>query len=672
MADKGLDLEQVGVLVDRKIRTAVGVSTSKLSKEREMVTRYRNGEYPKRQHSGQASYVSTDVYDAVEAMKADLLETFGGSQEIVKFNPQGPEDVEPCRIATEYCSYVFYRQNPGFRILHDVVEDGLTARIGVVKVFWDPDTEEQEEEFDGLDEETVQGLAAQDDIPELDAQLQPDGTYAGRLTRTKANRSQVRVDPVSPENFGIEPHAKSLDGYFHYHRELMTRDEIARMGWNVKLLKDLKPDADEHDEADTETEARFNPVDSGYSPNEDADNETGKFKVYECYVNLSKEGRTRLYKVVQVANVVLACDEVDRSPFKVFVPLRTSHSFWGNNFAARVIPTQNARTVLTRGILDHTSITNNPRYTVLQGGLTNPREMLDNRLGGLVNITRPDAVQPLMQASLNPFVFNTLEMLKMNAEQTTGISSLSQGLNKDAISSQNSHGMVADLVDLSKQRAKVVARNLAEFMAEVYVEIYRLVLENEERKSIVEVAGKWVDIDPSTWIERKDFTISFHLGQAAADAEAMKFTQLLALGAQDPDLARMLQPKNKYNVASHVMRLKGVKNIDDFITPPEQLTPPEPDPMLLKKMELEERAVAVSELTAQAQMMKVQVAAQMQEAELMLKKMAQDFDHFMKQREADRKDADIANKIDVAQRELAIVEKEPDTDPVKAIVSPNS
>jgi hypothetical protein len=90
------------------------------------------------------------------------------------------------------------------------------------------------------------------------------------------------------------------------------------------------------------------------------------------------------------------------------VPLPIPHVFYGNNFAARVIHTQNARTVLFRGVLDHTAITTNPRYMVVNGGLMNPRELLDNRLGGIVNVRRPDSVAPFQQNPLNPYIFQLL------------------------------------------------------------------------------------------------------------------------------------------------------------------------------------------------------------------------------------------------------------------------
>lgn len=673
MADKALDKEKIGSLVDRRIEQAVGVSTSKLAKEREKVNRYYNSELPGQQTRGSSSYVSNDVYDSVESLKASLLETFAGGQDIVQFSPQGAKDVEPCRIATEYASYVLFRQNNGYEIFHDVIDDGLKARIGVVKLYWEDHKQYQDEEFEDLHEEDVHGLAAQEDITDLEADIDPEtGGYRGKLTRIKADLSQVVIENVAPEEFGIEPRAKRLKGAFHYHRTLKTLGELAAMDLDVSLLKGKTPDGEDATDTEVEEHARHVQIDAGTRNDNDVPDDMRPFKVYECYMEMapSPKERPRLFKIIRVAKVTLDMQEVDRSPFKVFTPLRVGHAFYGNNFSQRVIQTQNARTVLTRSILDHASITNNPRYTVLQGGLTNPREMLDNRLGGLVNITRPDAVSPLMQAALNPFVYQTLEMLKSANEETTGVSALSQGLNKDAISKQNSQGMVNDLVNLSQTRQKIVARNFGNFLCELFVEIYRLVLENEDRQSVVELSGRWVDIDPKTWIERKDATVSLHLSQNDANAEAMKYTNLLAMSAQNPQLARMVGEKGLYNGATKILKLNGIKNTADFITPPEDLPPPQPDPMVVAKMEIEKQDSQARLITAQAAMRKAEVASENHQMQAMLNKMKFDFDQFLKTADSHRKDMDVANRIDVSQRELEIVEAAPEPE-AKAIISPN-
>ena len=53
---------------------AVGFAESKLSRERQKVRRLYDGERPEKISAGDSGYVSRDVYDAVEAMKAQMLE----------------------------------------------------------------------------------------------------------------------------------------------------------------------------------------------------------------------------------------------------------------------------------------------------------------------------------------------------------------------------------------------------------------------------------------------------------------------------------------------------------------------------------------------------------------------------------------------------------------------
>ena len=60
-------------LVDENVRTSTGYYDSELSRERKKVIDYYNGILPRPTHEGNSRYVSQDVYDCVESMKAALL-----------------------------------------------------------------------------------------------------------------------------------------------------------------------------------------------------------------------------------------------------------------------------------------------------------------------------------------------------------------------------------------------------------------------------------------------------------------------------------------------------------------------------------------------------------------------------------------------------------------------
>lgn len=672
--------EEIGTIVDNKIsQSSKWYMSSSLSTERERVTRYYNGEYPKRQHDGSSSFVSTDVYDAVEMMRAQLLETFAGGKDIIKFDPETTEDSAAAKLCTDYTSYVVFRQNDGYGIFSDAIYDGLTARVGVAKVYWEERSEFQEEEFDDLFEEDIMALSAQEDIMSLEAEVDEDslGQFSGKLVR-KVDKSQVRIEVINPEEFSVEPQAKYLSKeYFCVHSTLKRMDDLVRDGYPRDQLEKAYTLSGADDlRQRPEVLARFQQIDTGYKfDTEPGQEDNNWLTVHEAYQQFRRKGdkHTKLYKIVRCGKETLDIEEVSDLPFVTWTPIPIPHAFHGNNYAARVIPYQNLRTNLIRSIVDHASVTNNPRYQVVKGGLTNPRELLDNRLGGIVNVTRPDAVLPLPQAPLNTFVFPTLELLQANQDKMTGISMLSQGLNKDAVSNQNSQGLVQDLVNMSQTRQKVIARNFAnQFLIPLWLKVYDLVLKNETKESVIQLNGTWYPIDPQRWRERKMCSVSLHLGYGEMDREADRYMQMAALWAQDPQTSSMFTMENRYKMATDVAKMRGITNVNDYLTPPDKLPPPQPDPKVMAEIQTDQTKAQAALVTAEAAMKKVDMHGLIEKMRAELDMMKHKVDSQFKLQDQTRKDADIANKIDISQREMTLNEEQVENAEAKFITSPNS
>lgn len=673
---KPIGKDELTSLIDRQIRNSVGYYDSKLSKERERILDYYNAVLPKPHHAGNSKYVSMDVFDAVESMKAVLLETFAAGNKIVSFDPQNADDIENARIATEYCDYVVFRQNDGFQIFGDVIQDALMARVGVAKVYWEDDHEISDEEFENLTQDELDGLMALPDVELVKVESDPDtGLLKGDIKR-KINKGQVKIDVIPPEEFLITPQATSIENApFVAHRSKKTYAQLIEMGYDIKKVQSIGAEDESELSLHPEVLARFEDIGADrLNLNGEVQPQSKSIVVYECYTKLDMEGdgTTREYKIVRSGNVILEVEEVDRKPFKAFVPLPTPHSFYGSNYANRVVPTQNARTTLVRGILDHTVMTNNPRYQVVKGALTNPKELIENRIGGLVNVTRPDGISPLMQPGLNPFVFQTIQLLDADKEEATGVSQLSQGLNKDAVSKQNSTALVENLVSLSMQREKIIARNFAnQFLKPLYLEVYRLALANERKDKFIRVAGNFVRIDTAQWDERTDATVELKLGYGEQDREAEKYLAMHQLLSADPNVGPMYSQQNRFNLLSSVFEKGGVKNVLEYLTPPAQIPAPEPDPMMLKQVELEERKVGVQEKQADVSAQKVSVNAELDQMRIHIQQLSLELQKVKNEREQERKDFDSAARYAIATEELEMAKSTP-TEDRSAIISPNS
>jgi hypothetical protein len=662
--------DEIVKLVDDNVRTSTGYSSSDLSKEREKVLNYYNAKLPKPAHDGNSKYVSQDVYNAVQSMQAALLETFAAGNRIVKFAPQGPEDVEKAAVCTTYSDYVVHRQNNGFSIFSSVIHDGLTSRAGVCKVFFQQQEEVDEQEFSDLTEAELDMLLAEDNVELIDSKNDDVGLISGTIGITH-DTSQVMIEAVAPEEFLIEAQAKSMmDAKFCAHQTRKTMSELLDMGFTHEQLKDIGEHEDVSLETDPEVLARHEDI--GVARGFDArgyQDQVRDVLVTEAYmvVDIEGTGHASLHKIIKAGNSLLDVEEVDEKPFVAFVPLPIPHAFYGSNFADRLCATQNARTVLTRSILDHAMITNNPRYMVVKGGLSNPRELIDNRVGGLVNVTRPDAISPMPQASLNPFVFQTLEALDQDLEDNTGVSRLSQGLNKDAVSKQNSAAMIEQLTTMSQQRQKIIARNFASFLKELYSRVYALVVENEETGKVIEVAGSYVPIDPRSWKEKRDVVVELALGYGEADREAQKHLALHQLFSQDPSIQPMYSLENRYAMLKKVLEQQGILNVDEYLTPPQMIPPPQPDPlqmmqteMAAKQLELQERQTSVAEMRAQADLAQAQAKMQLDAEKAAAS-------HALQSDNMDLKEAQFEHKQRIDEAELAVLRNAED---VRGIASP--
>jgi hypothetical protein len=668
---KKLSDTSIVTLVDENVGLAVGYADSELSTERANVVDYYNGTLPKPLHDGNSKYVSLDLYDAVESLKAALLETFSSGNKTVKFSPQNQDDVAKAKICTEYTDYVVHRQNDMYKVMSTVIHDGLIARAGIAKVFWEESAHFDYEEFEDVTEGELDMLLAQDDVELVESTTDDLGLISGTIS-IESDTSQVAIENIAPEEFLIETQAKSLDSVnFCAHRTKKTISELTDEGYPQKLIDKIGEHSDVDMETDPEILSRFDNIGNRSFNSSGYQDQVRTVMVYEAYIMLDVEGTgvAELYKVIKAGNVLLSKEKVSRKPFIAFVPLPIPHAFYGNNYAAKVIPTQNARTVLTRSILDHAMITNNPRYTVVKGGLTNPRELIDNRVGGIVNTTRPDAISPMLQAPLNPFTFQTIQMLDEDKEDTTGVSKISQGLNKDAISKQNSAAMVEQLATMSQQRQKIIARNFAnQFVKPLFQEVYQLVCENESQERIVELSGEYVACDPRKWREKRDVVTEMHLGYGEQDRESQKYLALHTLLSSDPSLSKMYQPQNQYELISRTMDMTGIKDVSAFLTNPQELPEEQPDPaqelqmqMMQKQLEVQERQTAVAE-------MKAQVDAEISKMKLQLEKAKVENQHAIQSDNMDLKEEQLRHKKEIDAAEMVLAQR---AEQITAIASPN-
>lgn len=613
-----LDDGTLAAILTRGINQSVGLADSRLSRERTRINGYYEGTLPKQAHAGDSKFVSQDVYVAVETMAAQVLEVVSGNSRPVRFTPARDEPLEAAEFRTDVTSHVIYNQNPGFRLIEGTIKDALKNRNGIVKVWWEDKVADQ---FYELTDATVDELRAfltehpEAEVTESD--VSADGTIIDRVRlKVKADRSQVRIKLLPPEQFGISPMAEDiLTAELVFHKQPMTLSDMLKQGYDKAKIEKLRDE--DRTSADQEPEIIERFADTGDVLGRGSDDSGQRARkvivVYECYreIDVNGDGTSQLHKIVMAGGTVLSKEPVDRKPFVNYCPLPRQHAFWGTNFAHIVTHIQAARTYLTRSIINHALITNNPRMMVVKGAVLNPRELMENRVGGIVNVTRPDGVIPVPQAGLNPFVFQTIALLEKSGEDATGISSLSRGMNKDAVSKQNSADMIDQLINASETRQRIIARNFVEvFLRDLYAEVYRLLVENEKREKMMAIGGKWTPVNFLEWPEDSSMEVSFHLGSNDGTKESHKYIEFDKVMSSDPGLAPLYPIEKRYLVILKAAEAAGIQNPKTLLLDPSQAQPQQPDPEKLAKVKVLEADAKTKDATTQAILSKIQTDMQ--------------------------------------------------------------
>ncbi len=149
------------MLATEKADALAAISAARLAEERADAMDYYLGNMKKDMpaQEGRSRAVSTDVADTVEVLMPHLMDIFAGSDEVVRFEPVGPEDEAAAAQETDYVNHVFMQQNPGFMILYSFIKDALLSKVGVVKVWWEEREEESRETYYDLTEEQFALLA---------------------------------------------------------------------------------------------------------------------------------------------------------------------------------------------------------------------------------------------------------------------------------------------------------------------------------------------------------------------------------------------------------------------------------------------------------------------------------------------------------------------------------
>ena len=121
----------------RKIESAMNNEDGDVSDVRQTMLDAYLGALTGREREGYSRYVTREVLEAVEWAMPPLMRIFFAGDEVVSFDPVGPEDEAAASQETEIVNYHIVKANggDGFLAVHDFVKDALIFPTAYAKAY---------------------------------------------------------------------------------------------------------------------------------------------------------------------------------------------------------------------------------------------------------------------------------------------------------------------------------------------------------------------------------------------------------------------------------------------------------------------------------------------------------------------------------------------------------
>ncbi len=661
----GMTESELKAVLAAEIDDSLGHLAGELSEQRRKALRYYLGEPFGNEVDGRSRVVSTDVADVIEWILPSLLKIFTAGDDVVRFEPTGPEDEEVARQATEYVNWIFQRDNGGFLVLYAMFKDALLQKNGFAKVWWEEAETSRRETYRGKTLEEMQLVLADPDVEPVEhGSYRPAvpgiGPAGGPVdstlelhdfvVRRRQATGSVRVMPVPPEEFLISRRARSIeDAAFVAHRLRKTVSELKEMGYDGDVIDRLSGAGD--DDLTGEARERSMFEDEGDQPfAAGANRAMREIWITECYVRVDWDGdgiaERRKVTVGGSGQEILDNEPWDGPvPFVSVTPILMPHRFFGLSVADLVMDLQLIKSTILRQILDNLYLSNNGRHII--SDQVNLDDMLTARPGGLVRLKNgalpaQGHVLPLDTPLVAAQAFPMLEYIDGIRENRTGVTRYNQGLHADTLNKTASG--ITQIMSAAQQRIELIARVFAETgIKDLFRKVLELVGRHQHAPRIVRLRNRWVPMDPRSWSTGMDVSINVGLGTGNKDQMLVHLQNLLGIqvqavrfqGGVDGPLVTL---ENLYNTLAKLVENAGLKSADPYFTEPTRrgaagqaeapavggaMPPaPPPDPRLLSLQQRAQLDAARLELERQRAMADLALDRAKLEGELALKREA--------------------------------------------------
>jgi hypothetical protein len=663
-----MDINKLKSIIESEIDDSIGyVETDTVAERQEALEYYLREPYGN-EVEGKSQIVTGEVAEVVDGALPQLIRVFTSTDGVVEFQPVNDGDEPFAQQATEYCNWVFYRNNDGFLILHNWFKDALLQKTGIVKAYWDEKIDVTKESYEDLTDDQLIMLMQDEDLEVVEQKTEEEideitdpmtgqvfqnikREHYVKVKRTKKD-GRVVVENVPPEEFLISKRARTIqDSPFVAHRRMMTRSELIAMGFKKDIVETLQ--SGDTLEFSPDRIARYS---RGEQPNSmgSQDQSMEVVEVYECYIKVdyNNDGIAELRRVVYASNEVLEDMECDYIPFHSLCPIPIPHKFYGQSLADRALDLQLIKSTVLRQMLDNLYLTNNYRVGAVEGQV-NLDDLLTSTAGGVVRMKNPNAIVPLTVQPTTSGSFPMLEYLDGVQARRTGVSDSQNGIDPNILQNVTA-AAVSAMSQSSAGKLELIARIFAETgVKSLFKGILHLLCKYQDKERLVRINGKFVPFNPREWNDQYNVSINVGLGTGTRQEQLTTMQMILQkqeqiiqqYGLSNP-LVNLMQYRN---TLAKFINMAGFKDAAQFMN---EITPEQNEALSQPQPEKLDPNTEAAKVLAEVEREKAVIRAQTEAAKLELEREQMQLDNARKALELQQQE--LKQNTELALKQLKI------------------
>ena len=666
-----MDESQVVSIVRAKINQALNESGDEISETRMENYDYYVGREYGNERDGFSSVVTREAMEAVEWALPSIMRVFTSSNDVVSYEPVGPEDEQEARQQTQIANHYLTRENNSFLAMYNWFKDTLMYPNGYIKLFMDERITTSVEEFEGLDALQLQaamtGLMMQGEVQVVEQEstyeelTDPLGNVIGQKERfaIKVRITKKVMEPklvnIPPDELLVAENTFSIDldeSDFICHRVNKTYSELVEMGYDRELLDEAGVTNSQFDEEDEN---------KNYSEDEDDGTETDPsmrmYTVNECYLKIDEDGDgiAEHRKICLIGSTIFADEEINYQPFVALTTIPLPHQHPGLSMIDAVKDIQKIKSTLMRNMLDNIYKANVRRKYVGDAFISDEAGTLDVLLDTASEFIPARDPGALREEQVQPIVSEILPVIKTMDEMQGIRTGVTPQLSLDPnILRETTMGAYQSAISQASQRVEMIVRIFGETgVRQLFIKMHQLLRTSIDQDRAIRIRGEWIPFNPSTWRERNNVSVAVGLGHNSKSEELKMLTALLEIQKEAIPFG-LASGANVYNTLDRMVELGGIGETQTFFTDPATIPPKQPEgPSMAEQLAMidlqnrKEESIANLQMKSNEMQLKAQQTAN--ESQLKISAQMQKMQMEMAELQAKLAEMDANKKLKEAQ-----------------------